>query len=413
MKKGWEMKKLGDVCEYKSGTTISPSLEKSEGDLIYVKVGDMNLEGNEDFITTSSRYVDSKSIKKSQIIPEGAIIFPKRGGAIATNKKRRIISPTIVDLNTMALVPGKAIDKDYLFFWFKQIDLSELSNGTSIPQINNYSFENIFITYPKSHAEQQQIVSILDEAFAAIEQAKENVRRNLQNAKELFQSELNSIFSKKGDGWVEKKLGDKSIIEIVDGDRGVNYPKKEDFRNEGYCVFMNTGNVRIDGFVFSEVMFITKDKDEKLRKGKLKRNDVIMTTRGTIGNLGVYDDKVKFEHIRINSGMLIFRPNLKFVHPQYLFELLRSSIIKEQIKKHVSGAAQPQLPIGTLIHFTFPLPETIDAQMEIVKKLTILSAETRRLKAKYQQKLNSLDELKESILQRAFSGELTAREVIA
>ena len=107
-------------------------------------------------------------------------------------------------------------------------------------------------------------------------------------------------------------------------------------------------------------MFITEEKDNLLRKGKLKRRDVILTTRGTIGNIAIYDDNVKFDHIRVNSGMLIFRPNENIITSEYLFEVLRSSSMKSQIEKFTSGAAQPQLPIKTLVSFTFPVPTSLE-----------------------------------------------------
>ena len=152
---------------------------------------------------------------------------------------------------------------------------------------------------------------------------------------------------------------------------------------------------------------VTKEKDDLLRKGKLKRRDVILTTRGTIGNIAIYDDRVKFDHIRINSGMLIFRPNESVIKSEYLFEVLRSSIVKSQIEKYTSGAAQPQLPIKTLVNFTLPIP-TLEDQSRIVSSLHDLSIETQRLEIIYQQKLAALTELKQSILQKAFTGELTA-----
>ena len=113
------------------------------------------------------------------------------------------------------------------------------------------------------------------------------------------------------------------------------------------------------------------------------------------------------EQIRTNSGMLIFRPNLKYIVPEYLFEILRSGIIRSQITKHVSGAAQPQLPIKTLVNFTFPLPKSLAEQRAIVgRRLEALSAETGRLEEIYWQKVESLEELKRSVLAKAFSGEL-------
>ena len=219
-------------------------------------------------------------------------------------------------------------------------------------------------------------MGILDEAFEGIAAATAQAEKNLHNARELFQSVLQSTFSQKGDDWVETTLGDESLLQIVDGDRGVNYPKKADFLDEGHCLFLNTKNVRPDGFNFDTRMFINEVRDRKLRKGKLERNDVILTTRGTLGNVAWYSDDVGFDHIRINSGMLIFRPKPNKVRSRYLFEILQSNIFQSQIKAHSTGAAQPQLPIKILENFTIPVPSSLEEQDEIVNHLN----DARRLK---------------------------------
>lgn len=192
---GWEEKKLGEVCELKSGTTISSSLERNEGDVLYTKIADMNLPENLVEIHTSSRFADSNEIKKNQIIPEGAIIFPKRGGAIATNKKRKIVKPTIVDLNTMAIIPGKKIDKDFLYFWFQLIDLNDISNGTSIPQINNYSFDDVYIPYPISLSEQRRIVTKLDALSDETKKLEAIYQQKIAYLEELKKSVLQKAFA--------------------------------------------------------------------------------------------------------------------------------------------------------------------------------------------------------------------------
>jgi type I restriction enzyme S subunit len=192
---GWEENILKDVCELKSGTTISPSLERTEGDVLYTKVGDMNLPDNEVEINTSSRFVNSREIKINQIIPQGAIIFPKRGGAIATNKKRKIIKPTIVDLNTMAIIPSKKIDNDYFFHWFQLFDLNSISNGANIPQINNYSFDEVYIPYPKSIREQQLIVQKLDTLLAETKKLEAVYQQKINDLEELKKSVLQKAFS--------------------------------------------------------------------------------------------------------------------------------------------------------------------------------------------------------------------------
>ena len=153
--------------------------------------------------------------------------------------------------------------------------------------------------------------------------------------------------------WQEVRLGD-SPIQIIDGDRGKNYPKHNDFLPNGYCLFLNTKNIPDSKFNFTECQFITKDRDDMLRKGKLQLQDIVMTTRGTIGNIALYDNRVPYNHIRINSSMVILRPNIDKVVSQFLLYAILSN--KENITNLVSGSAQPQLPIKDLINLTIPLP---------------------------------------------------------
>src|SRR6266478_3421264 len=261
-------------------------------------------------------------------------------------------------------------------FFFYQLQAAELA---SLGYARHYRLlKELEINVPPL-PEQQRIVGILDEALAGIGNAKANAERNLQNARALFESYLQFVFTQCGKGWVERRLGDETLLEIIDGDRGTNYPKAADFNDEGHCLFLNTKNVRPDGFDFESTMFITAEKDGQLRKGKLRRDDVVLTTRGTIGNIGLYSEDVPFDNIRINSGMLIFRPNQGELLPSYLFELLRSEIVKDQIRKQTTGAAQPQLPIKTLVNFTIPVPTNLDDQRAMVKKLRAFEPETQRL----------------------------------
>ncbi len=170
-------------------------------------------------------------------------------------------------------------------------------------------------------------------------------------------------------------------FEIIDGDRGTNYPKKEDFSPSGYCLFLNTKNVRSDGFSFSEMEFISKEKDESLRKGKLRRGDVVLTTRGTIGNTGFYDDSVAFDHIRINSGMLILPTRCDATGGQLPLPLSSNQEnFRTQREAIVSGAAQPQLPIRSLNEATIPLAplatqQAIVAEIEAEQALVAANRE--------------------------------------
>ncbi len=396
-KKNWEEKKLGEVCTVIAGQSPEGKYynSMSEGLPFY--------QGKKEF---TEKYIGEPTTWTTVITKEavaGDILMSVRAPVGPVNFSTQKIC---IGRGLAAIRASKKIDAEYLFNFLVKHESEIVGNvGAVFASINKSQIESIRIPLPPL-SEQHRIVAILDEAFVAIAKAKEHAEKNLQNARELFESYLQSVFANLGEGWEEKKLGDKNLIEIIDGDRGKNYPNKSDFSDEGYCLFMNTKNVRPDGFDFKTTMFITEKKDNILGNGKLQRNDVVMTTRGTIGNLGIYNDKVKYNNIRINSGMLIFRPNLKVIIPEYLFEILRSEIIKTQMKKYVSGAAQPQLPIKTLVSFTFPVPKSIPVQRTIVTKLNALSAETKKLEAIYKQKLANLDELKKSVLQKAFDGDL-------
>jgi type I restriction enzyme S subunit len=154
-------------------------------------------------------------------------------------------------------------------------------------------------------------------------------------------------------------------LEFIDGDRGVNYPKKSELLPEGDCVFLNTGNVRQNSFDFSNLDFITKEKDNLLRNGKLQRDDIVLTTRGTVGNVALYSQEVPFSNIRINSGMVIIRVNKNFWHPYFIYLFFQSHLFKKQISRLISGSAQPQLPISILE--TVNIPQlTLDEQKEII-----------------------------------------------
>lgn len=140
-------------------------------------------------------------------------------------------------------------------------------------------------------------------------------------------------------------------VDFIDGDRGKNYPSQDDFYTKGFCLFLNTKNVRKNGFDFSENLFISQEKDEQLRKGKLVRGDIVLTTRGTIGNTALYDDSVIFENIRINSGMVIIRTEDR-IFSKFLLYFFKNL----DFSSFISGSAQPQLPIRDLKQIEINLP---------------------------------------------------------
>ena len=415
MKADWTSRKVNDFClvtDFVANGSFASLKENvkyldDDGYAVLVRLADSTKEWNGRF-----KYVTEHAynfLKKSSLRPSDLVMSnvgePGKVFLVPALDKPMTLGPNSVLIRCDETLSSNT----FLFYYFTsnlgRIKIDDISEGVAQKKFNKTAFRNLEIPLP-SLPEQQRIVIILNEAFEGMAKATANAKKNLTNARELFESYLQSVFTNKGEGWVERKLGEKILLAMIDGDRGSNYPKASDFQEVGDCLFMNTKNVRPNGFEFETTMFITNEKDSQLRKGKLIRNDIVMTTRGTIGNIGLYSHDVPFDNVRINSGMLIFRVNQSQILPAFLFELFRSHIIKSQIKKHTSGAAQPQLPINTLVNFTIPVPNNLQTQQTIVDNMGKLFAETERLEAIYQQKLTALDELKKSILIRAFSGEL-------
>ncbi len=219
--------------------------------------------------------------------------------------------------------------------------------------------------------EQKRIVVTLDKIITMIDKKKKQI--NL--LEELVKSRFIEMFGdpiKNDKGWGVKKLNE--IYEIIDGDRGKNYPKSVDYLKEGFCLFLNAKNVTKNGFRFEDTNYISKEKDKNMGKGKLKRGDIVLTTRGTLGNLAIYSNEIKYSHIRINSGMVILRKIYDNIEKRYFIEYLKNSKIIEKIK---SGTAQPQIPILHLKKIKIPVPSValqtqFSTKIEKLEKLKFL-----------------------------------------
>lgn len=202
------------------------------------------------------------------------------------------------------------------------------------------------------------------------------------------------------DEWQVKKLGE--IVDIVDGDRGVNYPKQTDFTKAGYCLFLNASNVTKSGFDFKEKQFISTEKDKALNKGKLSREDVVLTTRGTVGNFAYYSDEVPYDQVRINSGMVLLRAGSD-VAPGYLHS--SSSYFDKQIKSIAFGSAQPQLTVGAIKKLKLPMP----SKPEQEKIADFLTAVDERIAAG-EKKLELLETYKRGVMQKIFSQQIRFKD---
>jgi len=203
----------------------------------------------------------------------------------------------------------------------------------------------------------------------------------------------------------EDKTFSQANIRVIDGDRGENYPNGSDFSDDGYCLFLNAKNVTKSGFAFNEVSFISKEKDEVLRKGKLIRNDLIITTRGTVGNIAYFDKSIKYENIRINSGMVIIRNDSSNINPNYLYKYFYSPRFRKTLEQIAFGSAQPQLTVAEINKFKISFP-VFEEQTKIADFLMVVDKKIAQL----MQKCELLARYKKGVMQQIFSQELRFKD---
>ena len=373
--KGWEIKKLGEVCEMYQPKTISTKEMVDDGQ--YPVFGANGIIGKYD--------------KYNHEEPQ--LLITCRG---ATCGSVNISEPkSWINGNAMVVRPkDHSIDLKFLEYLFRGgIDLSKTITGAAQPQITRQSLIPIEISYPKSLPEQQRIVAILDETFSAIDKAKANAEQNLKNAKELFESYLQGVFEKKGNGWEEKKLGE--VYDVRDGTH--DSPK---YHNQGYPL-VTSKNLKNHKLTFDNIKFISETDYLNINKrSKVDVGDVLFAMIGTIGNPVVIEDEPNYA---IKNVALFKVGNNQ--NSYFLKYFLDSKQTIEKMMRDAKGTTQKFVGLGYLRSFPILVPP-LKEQQTIVRQLDTLRIETQKLESIYQKKILLLEELKKSILQKAFSGEL-------
>jgi type I restriction enzyme S subunit len=196
------------------------------------------------------------------------------------------------------------------------------------------------------------------------------------------------------------KLG----VKIIDGDRGKNYPNSSELTSSGDCLFLSATNVSKNGFVFQENQFISKEKDLMMSKGRLERGDIVITTRGTIGNVAYFSKSISYDCIRINSGMALVRNDCikTGLKTEFLFNYFKSSLFSQELKRVSFGSAQPQLTIQIINKFKLSYPLKTEEQVRIVTILETWDKAIDRLAKKIELK----KKIKKGLMQRLLTGKV-------
>ena len=375
--KGWEMKKLGEVCTVIAGQYPEGIYYNSEGN------GLPFYQGKKEF---RLKYIGEPTCWTSKITKEAEandILMSVRAPVGPVNFATQKVC---IGRGLAVIRVGKKIYNVYLFNYLLKHENEIIGNeGAVFNSINKSQIESIEIPLPPLE-EQQRIVAKLDEAFEAIEKTKANAEQNLKNTKELFDSYLHSIFENKGKDWEIKKINE--ICTLING-RAYN---KQELLSEGKYRVLRVGNFFTNNNWFYSNLELSEEKycDE---------GDLLYAWSASFGPRVWEGEKVIY-HYHIWKVI----PNLNLISKEFLYILLEWD--KESIKKaQGTGTTMMHVSKGSMEARLIPLPP-IAEQQSIVQKLDALSSETKKLEAIYRKKLEDLEELKKSILQKAFCGQL-------
>jgi len=402
MMRGWRNKTIGEVCDVVNGGTPKTGIAAYwDGPHQWVTPAEMGKRSSP-YISRTNRTITDDGLRNSsaRLLPPHSVILSSRApiGHLLIN-----IEPMATNQGCKGLVPRDQIDYKFLFYYLTSIVplLNDLGNGATFKELSGGKLKEVLIPSPPL-PEQQRIVAILDQAFQGIAKAKANAEKNLQNARALFESHLQAVFARQGEGW------EKTILEEVLAVQPQNgwSPPAANHSDSGTPVLTLSS---VTGFQFrpDKLKFTSAPTDSR-RHYWVKNGDFLITRSNTPELVG---------HVAIASGIheptiypdLIMRmiPAPERMMTEFLYYQMRSAALRKEITARAQGANPTMKKISNRVVRSLPIgvPPT-SIQRDIVKTLNALSFETQRLESIYQRKLAALDELKKSLLHQAFSGNL-------
>jgi type I restriction enzyme S subunit len=392
MKQGWEIKKLGQVCDFQNGFAFKSNTYKETGlpILRITNIQNQSLEINE------LVYFDAKDYKENfdrfKVVKDDLVVAMSGAttGKLGINTTDKVF---YLNQRVGKFIPKKEILKPFLYYFLstKVEESLRIAAGAAQPNLSTEQINNFEIPLPPL-PEQQRIVAILNEAFAAIAKAKANAEQNLKNAKELFESYLQGVFE--NSDWEMKTLGE------IGDPKMCKRILKHQTNTTGEIPFYKIGTFgkTPDAFISKEIYDEYRTKYSFPKKG-----DILISASGTIGRRVRYDGEPAFFQ---DSNIVWIDNNEKQVLNDYLYVFYE--FCDWQPSK---GATISRLYNSNLTSIKIIFPKSLEEQKTILKKINAVSAETKKLESIYQQKINDLEELKKSVLQKAFSGELKTNTV--
>ncbi len=405
MKKGWQRKQLGELAELKGriGWRGLTAKEYTKSGPLFLSVHSLNygdyVDFRDAFHISEERYVESPEIMLQKddvlICKDGAGIG--KVGIVGDLPDRTTINSSLLLIRSEKDIFPKFLYRCLSSPYFQQIVNSRL-NGATTPHLYQRDITEFPVVLPPL-PEQRRIVGILDEAFDGIATAKANAEKNLQNARALFESFLQSVFAQHGPGWVETTLS-QATGGILTGPFG-SLLHKSDYVANGIPL-VNPAHITEIGIEPDLLKTVSKETALRLKSYIMREGDIVIGRRGEMGRCALVTEIE--DGWLCGTGSFFIKPSSR-CDTRYLVRFLRSEGCKGRLEKIAGGAVMPNLSNTDLGNLDFDLPP-LDRQKFIVQEIDDLHEETQRLETIYKQKLAALEELKKSLLHQAFTGAL-------
>ena len=406
MRDGWKVAKLEDVVQVVNGGTPKTTVPQYwGGEHLWVTPAEMGgLESP--YIESSRRSLTDAGLKNSSasLLPRNSVILSTRApiGHLVINAE-----PMAFNQGCRGLIPRGETHYKYLYYFlYSSVNLlNDLGSGTTFKELSAGKLKKVEVPLPPL-PEQKRIVAILDEAFSGIATAVANTEKNLANARRLFESYLNAVFSQRGEGWTESPL-ETLVTDSCTLSYGIVQPGSD---VRGGIPVVRPTDLRQKLIRRDTLKTIDPSLAKAYSRTTLHGGDLLLCVRGTTGDLSVA--ATELEGANVTRGIVPIRFNPSLLNQELGYHLLRSPFVQDQIAEKTYGAALMQINIKDVRKLLVLVPPH-ETHEELCSCLNDFSAETDQLQSIYGQKHNALSELKKSLLQKAFSGELTAGKAAA
>lgn len=402
----YEILSLGEVCEFSRGLTYKKSDEVEFSANAVLRANNITLETGEINFDEIKYISDEIEIPASKKVKKDTLLICTASGSKKHLGKVGYIADDIEYSfgGFMGLLKPRADVYPKYLYWLTQSKgyskfIMGLTDGANINNLKFSQLKDFPVPLPEVR-EQKRIVAILDQAFADIDKARALTEKNLKNARELFESYLQQVFSQRGEGWVNTSIGEITAG-VLTGPFG-SLLHKSDYIEDGIPL-INPAHISAAGIVPDRKKTVSVETAERLSSYVMEEGDIVIGRRGEMGRCAVVTRKES--GYLCGTGSFIIKSSSQ-CDSGYLVRYLRSASCVSRLEKIAGGAVMPNLSNSELSRFEIWMPP-IDQQRKILDLIEELSAETNQVVSVYQRKLIGLEELKRSLLQKAFAGELT------